>query len=183
MCSHAEKNYEDVTQHDRTYLVGLCSGLFAASAIASTPSLSSLVPIAVQAVLMAFRLGLHVAALSDRLSLPTDRSESWTHVVPGLGEKEARAVLEDFNNSNVSSPAVVCLRLSLAHSCQRLYHRLLRPMSRQCLLATSPSRSRHPHSSFSQPVTSWRGHCQSPSMVPIMRPTSTRRLTSPRSCD
>ncbi|KAJ9156010.1 Conidial yellow pigment biosynthesis polyketide synthase [Pleurostoma richardsiae] len=97
---HAEKHYEDVTKHDHTFLVGLCSGLFAAAAITSTPSLSSLVPVAVQVVLMAFRTGSHVAALADRLCQPIERSESWTYILPGGKEDNVRSIIEEFNHSN-----------------------------------------------------------------------------------
>ncbi|KAK3373299.1 hypothetical protein B0T24DRAFT_702860 [Lasiosphaeria ovina] len=97
---HAEKNYEDVTRHDRTLLVGLCSGLFAASAIASTPSLSALVPVAVQVVLMAFRTGSHVQTLAERLSPAFDQSDSWTYIFPGLKEEDASAALSSFHKNN-----------------------------------------------------------------------------------
>lgn len=100
--SHAEKNWEDVTGHDRTHLVGLCSGLFAASAIACTPSLSTLVPVAVQVVLMAFRTGFYVAALAERLSPSSEKSESWTYIFPNMKEDEAEATLAEFHSSNVS---------------------------------------------------------------------------------
>ncbi|EFX02617.1 polyketide synthase [Grosmannia clavigera kw1407] len=93
---HGEKHYEDIIRHDQTFLAGLCSGLFAAVAIASTPSLSSLVPVGVQAVLMAFRTGSHVAKLADRLSPATGRSESWTYIFPSQKEEETRKVLSEF---------------------------------------------------------------------------------------
>ncbi|KAK3378565.1 hypothetical protein B0H63DRAFT_251284 [Podospora didyma] len=97
---HAERNYEDVTRHDRTLLVGLCSGLFAASAIASTPSLSTLVPVAVQVVLMAFRTGSYVHTLAERLNPAFETSESWTYIYAGLKEEDAKSVLNDFHKSN-----------------------------------------------------------------------------------
>ncbi|KAI8168501.1 Conidial yellow pigment biosynthesis polyketide synthase [Colletotrichum sp. SAR 10_71] len=58
-----EKEPQDVCLHDQTFFMGLCTGLFAAAAIASTPSVSTLIPLAVQVVLMAFRTGTHVATL------------------------------------------------------------------------------------------------------------------------
>ncbi|KAK4191184.1 hypothetical protein QBC35DRAFT_448468 [Podospora australis] len=97
---HAEKNYEDVTSHDHTLLVGLCSGLFAASAIASTPSLSTLVPVAVQAVLLAFRTGSYVHRLGERLSPAFEQSESWTYIFPGLKEDSTTSALKDFHEEN-----------------------------------------------------------------------------------
>ena len=86
-----------------TCLIGLCTGLFAATAIASSPSLSALVPIGVQVVLMAFRTGGCVAALADRLEKDSDLSESWTYVVPGAGEVAATSMLTEFHKANVST--------------------------------------------------------------------------------
>ncbi|KAI5923108.1 polyketide synthase [Camillea tinctor] len=95
----SEKEYEDVTEPENTKLSGLCTGLFAATAIASSPSLSTLLPIAVQVSLMAFRTGSHVASLAERLSPPTGKSESWTYVLPSVKELEALSVIADFNKS------------------------------------------------------------------------------------
>lgn len=88
--------------HDQMFFGGLCSGMFAAAAITSTPTLSTLVPVAVQMVLMAFRTGNHVAAMAERLCPPAESSESWTYIVPGMTGDEAGAKLEKFNKSNVS---------------------------------------------------------------------------------
>lgn len=76
----------------------LCSGMFAAAAITSTPTLSTLVPIAVQVTLMAFRTGTYVAAMAERLNPPTDHSESWTYILPGLSSDDTRAALDKFNS-------------------------------------------------------------------------------------
>ncbi|OIW23644.1 ketoacyl-synt-domain-containing protein [Coniochaeta ligniaria NRRL 30616] len=95
---HAEKNWEDVTNR-QTFNVGLCSGLFAATAVASTPSLSALVPVAVEVVLMAFRVGLHVHSLAEKLSPTLEASESWTYIYPGVKEAQASTVLSDFHVS------------------------------------------------------------------------------------
>ncbi|KAI1081368.1 polyketide synthase [Whalleya microplaca] len=101
----SEKEHQDVTKPECTKLSGLCTGLFAATAIASSPSLSSLLPIAVQVVLMAFRTGSHVASLAERLSPSTERSESWTYVVPSVKEAEAKSILEEFHKSEGISQA------------------------------------------------------------------------------
>ncbi|KAI1270591.1 polyketide synthase [Xylariaceae sp. FL1019] len=93
----SEKEHEDVTTPEHTKLAGLCTGLFAATAIASSPSLSSLLPIAVQIVLMAFRTGCHVASLSERLSPSAEKSESWTYVVPSVNSVEAESLLAEFH--------------------------------------------------------------------------------------
>ncbi|KAI1389461.1 polyketide synthase [Hypoxylon trugodes] len=101
----SEKEYEDVTSHRNTKLSGLCTGLFAATAIASSYSLSTLIPIAVQVVLMAFRTGSHVASLAERLSPSTEKSESWTYVLPAAKEAEAKSILAEFHKSEGISHA------------------------------------------------------------------------------
>ncbi|OTB09253.1 hypothetical protein M426DRAFT_7268 [Hypoxylon sp. CI-4A] len=101
----SEKEYEDVTSHSNTKLSGLCTGLFAATAIASSYSLSTLLPIAIQVVLMAFRTGSQVASLADRLSPSTEKSESWTYVLPAAQEAETRSVLDEFHETEGVSQA------------------------------------------------------------------------------
>lgn len=93
--------HEDTTKPAETCLIGLCTGLFAAAAISSAPSLSGLVPVAVQFVLMAFRTGAHVAALAERLQGNSEGSE-WTYVLPALGMAETSSILKDFHSENVS---------------------------------------------------------------------------------
>lgn len=101
--SRAEKMHEDSTRPSETCLIGLCTGLFAATAIASSPSLSGLVPIAVQMVLMAFRTGAYVTALADRLHKNSEGSSSWTYVLPGISEVAATSIISDFHKVNVST--------------------------------------------------------------------------------
>ncbi|KAI1098515.1 polyketide synthase [Jackrogersella minutella] len=101
----SEKEHEDVTDHKNTKLSGLCTGLFAATAIASSQSLSTLIPIAVQVVLMAFRTGSHVASLAERISPSNGKSESWTYVLPAAQEAEAKFILAEFHKSEGISQA------------------------------------------------------------------------------
>lgn len=97
-----EKEHGDSTSPSETCLVGLCTGLFAAAAIASSPSISQLIPIAIQVVLMAFRTGAHVAALADRLNNQSESPESWTYVVPAAQESEVNSILNDFHKENAT---------------------------------------------------------------------------------
>lgn len=88
--------------HDQMFFGGLCAGMFAAAAITCTPTLSTLVPVAIQVVLMAFRTGSHVAAMAERLCPSTaDCSESWTYILPGMTGDMVRAILESFNDERV----------------------------------------------------------------------------------
>lgn len=88
--------------------MGLCTGLFAATAIASAPSLSALVPLGIQMVLFAFRTGAHVGSLADRLYQSNTKSESWTYIIPGANEKTTRSKLEEFHKSFVKPHNYFC---------------------------------------------------------------------------
>lgn len=76
--------------------------MLAAAAITLTPTLSTLIPVAVQVVLMAFRTGSHVGAMAERLCPQIEHAESWTYEVPDTNEAEAQATLDKFNKANVS---------------------------------------------------------------------------------
>lgn len=51
---------------------------------------------------MAFRTGAHVAALAERLEPVSERSESWTYIVPGFTEEAAQKEIAGFHESHVS---------------------------------------------------------------------------------
>lgn len=53
---------------------------------------------------MAFRTGSYVASLADRLSPPIGKSESWTYVVSGAKEDDAKVILADFHKTEVRRP-------------------------------------------------------------------------------
>lgn len=114
ICSRAEKVPEDATKPSETYAIGLCTGLFAAAAVSVTPSLSALVNIGAEFVMMAFRTGTHVASLGDKLYHSASGAESWTYIAPQMTLEEAAALVVTFNESNVSeasSPLSVTPRL------------------------------------------------------------------------
>jgi hypothetical protein len=83
-------------------LVGLCSGLWAAAAISVAPSLPDLVPVGVQTVLLAFRLGSYVHDIAQQLSPTREISESWTYIFPGLEQDDTVAKLQEFQTAAVS---------------------------------------------------------------------------------
>lgn len=51
---------------------------------------------------MAFRTGAYVTALADRLNRDSESLESWTYVLPGIGEAAATSTLSKFHKENVS---------------------------------------------------------------------------------
>lgn len=83
-------------------LLGACTGLIAASAIASAGSLTTLLPLAVEAVRVAFRIGSYVGDIAQRVGGPHDVLESWSTIVAVSDKKAAEIALDDYNKEYVS---------------------------------------------------------------------------------
>jgi len=82
--------------------VGLSTGLLAAAAVALAPAVPALIPLAVEIVLIAFRLGLHIERTARYVeSSHTREGASWSYVVPGKTEVEAQAALNSFHHEKV----------------------------------------------------------------------------------
>jgi len=80
----------------------MCTGALAAAAVSSCSSLSELLPAAVQTVQVAFRLGLCVVDVRDRIEGPTSEiAQSWSTVFSGLATAEATSLIKDFCESKV----------------------------------------------------------------------------------
>ncbi|KAL2127178.1 hypothetical protein VTI74DRAFT_11202 [Chaetomium olivicolor] len=95
---HVEKNFADLNPHNDTVLVGLCSGLWAASAIAIAPSFPEIVPVGVQTVLFALKLGSYVHAIGQQINPTSQRSENWTYLYSGLNEDDTISKLATFHH-------------------------------------------------------------------------------------
>lgn len=84
-------------------VVGLSTGLLAAAVVALSPTIPALMPLAVEAVLIAFRLGLQVKTTARNIELPSahDGDSSWSYVIPGKTQPEAQNALDDFHQDKV----------------------------------------------------------------------------------
>lgn len=83
-------------------ILGVCVGLIASSAIACANSLSALVPLAVEAVRVAFRLGAHGGNVAQRLEIQRETPKTWSTRLSVKGEEPIVALLKDFHQENVS---------------------------------------------------------------------------------
>ena len=85
-------------------VVGLSTGLLAAAAVALSPTIPALMPLAVEAVLIAFRLGLHVQRTASNIEVSPvhDDDSSWAYVVLGKTDSEVQKALEDFHQDKVT---------------------------------------------------------------------------------
>lgn len=84
-------------------VVGLSTGLLAAAVVALSPTIPALMPLAVEAVLIAFRLGLHVKSTASNIEWAParDGDSSWSYVIPGKTQPEAQNALDDFHREKV----------------------------------------------------------------------------------
>ncbi|KAI4597969.1 Type I Iterative PKS [Pestalotiopsis sp. 9143b] len=69
-------------------VIGLCTGAIAAAAVVCSRNTLELVPIAVDAVVVAFRTGMRVADMAQRLEPSDSLDQSWSFVVPGSASAE-----------------------------------------------------------------------------------------------
>ena len=85
-------------------VVGLSTGLLAAAVVALSPTIPALMPLAVEAVLIAFRLGLHVKTTASIIetSPAHDDDSSWAYVIPGKTQSEAQTALDHFHQDKVT---------------------------------------------------------------------------------
>lgn len=85
-----------------TYLLGLCAGSFATAAIATSQTITELIPAGVESVLVAFRAGFRSLKLRHDLEKPNSEvSRSWS-VAVSLSEVQATELLESFSTAKVS---------------------------------------------------------------------------------
>ena len=87
-----------------TCVVGLSTGLLAAAAVALSPRIQALMPLALEAVLIAFRLGLQVKNTASNIELSPAHNDdsSWSYVITGKTESEAQSALDDFHHDKVT---------------------------------------------------------------------------------
>ncbi|KAL2414197.1 Non-reducing polyketide synthase PKS1 [Exophiala dermatitidis] len=83
-------------------LVGLCTGLIAATAVAASDSLTALIPLAVEAVRIAFRAGAHVGKVAQQTECDS-KTQSWSTIV-AADEKSAQEALDAFHKEKGTSP-------------------------------------------------------------------------------
>ena len=83
------------------YVLGLCTGSFAAAAISTSQTIFDLIPASVEAVLVAFRTALCSLDLrKDIEQSPSQHGRSWS-VSVNLAESEAKASLREFCTNKV----------------------------------------------------------------------------------
>ncbi|QGA19295.1 hypothetical protein EYB26_006984 [Talaromyces marneffei] len=84
-----------------SHIVGVCIGLLSASAIACSHSLVHLIPLAVETVRTAFRLGSCVGRMARLQEPVVHESKSWTSLVTGVDLQAVASAIHAFNRTQV----------------------------------------------------------------------------------
>ena len=101
--NHGQGHFES-----NSCIVGISTGLLAAAAVALAPAVSLLLPLAVNVVLIAFRIGVCIDRVAYNLEDSTGHEgDSWSYVLPGKTEDEAQAALDEFHHERVSDDIVM----------------------------------------------------------------------------
>ena len=101
-----DENFIDFISTSTTYLVGLCTGMLPAAALAFSSSNTQLLELAPKIVCVSLRLGLEAARRSAQIETS---NESWAVVVPGVGLQEQREILLRFHHAHVRSLNLGCV--------------------------------------------------------------------------
>lgn len=101
-----------IEESTKSCVVGLSAGLLAAAAVACSPEITALIPLAVEVVLIAFRVGrlARTAARHIEVTRTEDSAASWSFVIPGMTQPEAQAALSAYNQSKVHSTTHTLIR-------------------------------------------------------------------------
>ncbi|ORY06003.1 hypothetical protein BCR34DRAFT_604322, partial [Clohesyomyces aquaticus] len=78
-------------------LLGLCTGLLAASVVASSKTLGEFLPLSIEAIRIAFRTGSCVGNAKEALEQRAGAKESWSTIVAGISENAANSALSKFH--------------------------------------------------------------------------------------
>ncbi|KZF26968.1 conidial yellow pigment biosynthesis polyketide synthase [Xylona heveae TC161] len=96
---YAEHEAGDALSAKGKSALGSGTGLLSAAVISSSASLTGLIPLAVEVVILALRIGLQVETFADRLC-PTSSGEPWSYKVSGISLSQAEKILDEFHNDN-----------------------------------------------------------------------------------
>lgn len=103
VCSYFSDQPSPYFPPSDTVFVGLCTGLLAASAVASSQSTLNLIANGLTTVRVAFRIGVKVNGVAQRLSRNGDTKvgKSWSRLVVGAQKDAAVAAVGRFNEQQV----------------------------------------------------------------------------------
>jgi naphtho-gamma-pyrone polyketide synthase len=87
---------------DENCIIGLCTGQLASAAVSSSKTVGELIPVGVETVVLALRLGICVLNVQDLVESNKSQGPSWSVLVSGLREPEAQELIQQFAKTTVS---------------------------------------------------------------------------------
>ena len=96
--SHEDSNFQ-YPDMDNDRILGLCTGALAAAAASCSRNTLDLIPLGIEAIIIAFKTGLHVSDVAQRIEPPQDFDRSWSMVVTGSA---VAGVVKTFCEQSVS---------------------------------------------------------------------------------
>lgn len=96
-----------------TQLVGLCTGLLSCTAVSSASNIGELLAPAVEAVVVALRLGLCVRRVRELVDQEMAAPLSWSALVSGINEADGMDLISDFNIQKVGFPFSLSLYICI----------------------------------------------------------------------
>lgn len=112
---------DELPAASNTRVLGLCTGLLAASAVVSAKAVEELITLGVAFVRIAFRSGASVDSIRAVLGQPGEEKAPWSIIVTGANEKAAKKTLDAFheekgiaqsNQAYVSAVSVMAITIS-----------------------------------------------------------------------
>lgn len=86
---------------NESFIIGLCTGQLAAAAVSSSRTVGELIPVAIETVVLALRLGVCVLKIQELVESNKSVS-SWSVLVSGIREQEAQELIQKYAEKNVS---------------------------------------------------------------------------------
>lgn len=87
---------------DEACIIGLCTGQLASAAVSSSRTVGELIPVGVETVVLALRLGMCVLRVQELIEPGKSGTSSWSVLVSGMREPEAQDLIQKFAKQNVS---------------------------------------------------------------------------------
>ena len=101
LCSNNDPWHYSV---ENARVLGLCTGALSAAAVSCSRSLSELVSSAIDAIVVAFRTGICVTDVAQRVEPSNNSDQSWSIIVGGLASANA---VDKFCDETVRTPSVI----------------------------------------------------------------------------
>lgn len=119
--SYFSEHSDELPAAVNTRALALCTGSLAAAAVVSAKTIAELVPLAVETVRIAFRVGTTVNNAKSAISQATGENQSWSTIVAGINEQAAQEALDAYhaekqipvsNHAYISAISTMALTIS-----------------------------------------------------------------------